>query len=151
VTKGLELQLQYSPSNEYSGLVSFRIEWFDLLAVQRMLNNLLQHHSSKGSVLQHSVLSIVQLSHPYIITGKTIAFTLWTLVRKVMYLLFNTLSRVVIAFLPRSKCLLISCLHSPFTEILEPKKIKSVTVSIVSPSIFPKVMGPISLEHMADM
>ena len=93
----------FCPSNEYSGLVSFRIEWFDLLAVQRMLKNLLQHHSSKGSVLQHSVLSIVQLSHPYIITGKTIALTIWTLVRKVMSLLFNTLSRLVIAFLPRSQ------------------------------------------------
>ena len=151
VAKGLELQLQYSPFNEYSGLVSFRIEWFDLLAVQRILKSLLQHDSSKASVLQHSDLSIVQFSHPYITTGKTIAFTIRTLVRKVMSLLFNTLSRIVITFLPRSKCLLISCLHSPSAVILEPKKIKSATVSIVSPSICQKVMGLISQEHMVDM
>ena len=97
-----------SPSNEYSGLISFRMDWFDLLAVQGTLKNHLQHHSSKASILQCSAFFIVQLSHPYMTTGKTIALTRWTFVGKVMSLLFNTLSRLVIAFLPRSKCLLIS-------------------------------------------
>ena len=122
-----------SPSNEYSGLISFRIDWFDL-AVQRTLKSLLQHHSSKASVLQHSAFFIVQLSHPYMTTGKIIALTRWTFVGKVMFLLFHMLSRLVIAFLPRSKHLLISWLQSPSAVILESKK-KSVTVSIVSPSI----------------
>ena len=131
-----------SPSNEYSGLISFRIDWFDLLAVQSTLKNLLQHHSSKASVLQLSVFFMVQLSHPYTTTGKTIALTRWAFVGKVMFLLFNMLSRFVIAFLPRSKCLLISWLHSPSALILEPKKVKSVTVSIVSLSICHEVMGP---------
>ena len=131
-----------SPSNEYSELISFRMDWLDLLAVQGTLKSLFQHHSSKASVLQHSAFFIVQLSHPYMTTGKTIALTRWTSVGKVMSLLFNMLSRVVIAFLPRSKHLLISWLQSPSVVILEPKKIKSVTVSIVSPFICHEVMGP---------
>ena len=131
-----------SPSNEYSGLISFRMDWLDLLAGQGTLKSLLQHHSSKASILQHSVFFIVQLSHPYMTIGKTIALTWWTFVGKVISLLFNMLSRLVITFLPRSKCLLISWLQSPYAVILEPKKIKSVTVSIVSPSICYEVMGP---------
>ena len=110
------------PSNEYSGLISFRIDWLDLLAVQGTLKSLLQHHHSKASILQHSALFIVQLSCLYIISGKTIALTRWTFVGKVMFLLFNILSRIVIAFLPRSKHLLISWLQSPSAVILEPKK-----------------------------
>ena len=129
-----------SPSNEYSELISFRMDWLDLLAVQGTLKSLLQHHSSKASILQHSAFFMVQLSHPYMTTGKTIALTRRT-ITKVMSLLFNMLSRLVIAFLPRSKCLLISWLQSPSAVILEPKKIKSVTVSIVSPSICYEVMG----------
>ena len=118
-----------SPSNEHSGLISFRMDWLDLLAVQGTLKSLLQHLSSKASILQHSAFFIVQLSHPYMTTGKTIALTGWTFVSKVMSLLFNMLSRLVITFLPRSKCLLISWLQSPSAVILEPPKIKSVTVS----------------------
>ena len=118
-----------SPSNGYSGLISFRMDWLDLLAVQGTLKNLLQHHSSKASILQHSAFFIVQLSHPYMTTGKTTTLTRWTFVGKVMSLLFNMLSRLVITFLLRSKCLLISWLQSPSTVILEPKKIKSFTVS----------------------
>ena len=114
----------------------------DLFAVQETLKSLLQHQSSKASILQGSVFFIVQLSHPYMTTGKTIALTRWTFVGKAMSLLFNMLSRLVIAFLPRSKHLLISWLQSPSGVILEPKKIKSVTVSIVSPSISHEVMGP---------
>ena len=114
-----------NPSNEYSGLISFRIDCFDLLAVQGTLKkSLLQHHSSKASVLWHSALFIVQLSHPYMTAGKTITLSIWTFVDKVMSLLFNMLSRLVIAFLPRSKRLLISLLQSPSAVILEPKKIK---------------------------
>ena len=109
-----------SPSNEYSGLISFRIDWFDLLAVQETLKSLLQHRNSKGSVLWHLAFFIVQLSHPYMTTEKTTALTIWTFVRKVMSLLFNMLSRFVRVFLPRSKCLLISRLQSPSTVILEP-------------------------------
>ena len=109
-----------SPSNEYSGLISFRIDWLDLLAVQGILKSLLQHHSSKASILWHSAFSIVQLSHPYMTTGKTVALTRWTFVGKVMSLLFNMLSRLVIAFLLRSKCLLVSWLQSPSAVILEP-------------------------------
>ena len=124
-----------SPSHEYSGLISFRIDWFDLLAVQETLKSLLQHHSLKASTLQCSVFFIVQLSHLYMTTGKTITLTRWTFVSKAMSLLFNMLSRFVIAFLPRSKRLFISWLQSPSAVILEPRKIKSVTVSIVSPSI----------------
>ena len=131
-----------SLSNEYSGLISFRMDWLDLLAVQGILKSLLQHHSSKASVLQCSAFFIVQLSHPYMTTGKTIALTRKTFVDKVMSLFSNKLSRLVITFLPRSKCLLISWLQSPSAVILEPKKIKSDTVSTVSPSIFHEVMGP---------
>ena len=131
-----------SPFNEYLGLISFRIDWLDLLAVQGTLKSLLQYHSSKASILRHSAFFIVQLSHPYLTTGKTIALTRQTFVGKVMFLLFNILSRLVIAFLPRSKCLLISWLQSPSAVILERKKIKSLTVSIVSPSICHEVMGP---------
>ena len=113
----------------------------DLLAVQGTLKNLLQHHSSKASILQRSAFFMVQLSHPYMTTGKTIALTRWTFLGKVMSLFFNMLSRLVITFLPRSKRLLISWLQSPSAVILEPPKIKSVTVSIVSPSICLEVMG----------
>ena len=120
-----------SPSSEYLGLISFRIYWFDLLAVQGTLKSLLQHHSLKASVLWHSAFFVVQLSPPYMTTGKTTALTRWTFVGKVMSLLFNMLSRFVIAFFPSSKCLLISWLESLSTVILEPKKIKSVTASIV--------------------
>ena len=131
-----------SPSNEYSGLISFRIDWLDLLAVQGTLKSLLKHHSSKASILQHSAFFIVQLSHPYMTTGKTIALTRQTFVGKIRSLLFNIMSRLVIAFLPRSKHLLTSLLQSPSAVILEPRKIKSDTVSIVSPSICHEVMGP---------
>ena len=116
-----------SPSNGYSGLISFRIDWLNLLAVQRTLKSLLQHHSSKASILWRSAFLIVQLSHPYMITGKTIALTRWTSVGKVMSLLLNMLSRLVITFLPRSKRLLISWLQSPSAVIWEPQKIKSDT------------------------
>ena len=115
-----------SPSNEYSGLISFRMDWLDLLAVQGTLKSLLQHHSSKPLIFRCSAFFIVQLSHPYTITGKAIALTRWTLVVKVMSLLLNMLSRLVITFLPRSKCLLISWLQSPSAVILEPQKIKSL-------------------------
>ena len=117
-----------SPSNKYSGLITSRIDWLDLLAVQGTLRSLLQQHSSKASILWHSAFFIVQLSHPYITTGKNIALTRWTFVGKVMSLLFNMLSRLVIAFLPKSKCLLILWLQSPSAVILEPKKIKSDTI-----------------------
>ena len=118
------------------------MDWLDLLAVQGTLKSLLQHHSSKASILQHSAFFIVQLSHPYMTTGKTTALTRQTFVSKEMSLLFNMLSRLVITFLPRSKCLLIPWLQSLSTVILEPKKINYVTVSIVSPSICQEVMGP---------
>ena len=114
-----------SPSNEYSGFISFRIDWFDLLVIQVTLKSLIQHHSSKASVLWHSTFLMVQFSHPYMTTGKTIALTLWAFVSKVMSLLLNTLSRFVTAFLPRSKCLLISWLQSLSSVILEPKNIFS--------------------------
>ena len=130
-----------SPSNEYLGLMSSRMDWLDLLAVQGTLKSLLQHHSSKASILWHSAFVIIQLSHPYVTTGKTIALTRWTFVGKVMSLLFNMLSRFVITFLPRSKCLLISWLQSPSAVILEPQKIKSDTVSTVPPSICHGMMG----------
>ena len=129
-----------SPSNEYPGLISFRMDWFDLFAAQGTLKSLLLHHSSKASILQHSAFFMVQLSHPYMTTGKTTALTRRTFVGKVMSLLFNMLSRLVIAFLPRSKCLLNSWLQSPSAVTLEPKKIKSVAVSIVSLSICHEVM-----------
>ena len=131
-----------SPSNEHRWLISFRMDWLDLLAVQGTLKSLLQHHSSKASILRHSVFFIVQLSHPYMTTGKTIALTRWTFVGKVTSLIFNMLSRLVITFLPRSKRLFISWLQSPSTVILESRKIKSATVSTVSPSISHEVMGP---------
>ena len=124
-----------SLSNEYSGLISFRIDWFDHFAVQGTLKSLLQHLSSKASVLRHSAFFTIQLSHPYMTTGKTIALTRQTFVGKIMCLLFNMLSRFVTAFLPRSKHLLISWLQSPSAVILEPQKIKSLTVSTVSVSI----------------
>ena len=129
-----------SPSNQYLGLISFRIDWS--LAVQGTLKCLLQHHSSKTSILQCPAFFIVQLSYPYMTTGKTIALTRQTFVGKVIALLFNMPSRLVIAFLPRNKRLLTSWLQSPSVVILEPPKIKSVTVSIVSPSIYHEVMGP---------
>ena len=131
-----------SPSNEHSGLISFRMDWLDLLTVQETLKSLLQHHSSKASILQRSAFFIVHLSHPYMTTGKTIALTRRTFVGKVMSLLFNMLSRLVLTFLPRSKRLLILWLQSPSVVILEPRKIKSDTVSTVSPSICHEVMGP---------
>ena len=134
--------LSISPSNEYSRFISFRIGWFDLLAVQGTLKSLLQHHSSKASILQCLASFMVQLSHPYMTTGKTIALTRQTFVGKVMSLLFNALSRFIIFFIPRSKHLLISWLQSPSAVILEPKKIKPLTVSIVSPFICYEVMGP---------
>ena len=119
-----------SPFNEYSGLISFRMDWLDLLAVQGTLQSLLQQHSSKASILWRSAFFIVRLSHPYMTTGKTIALTRWTFVGKVMSLLFHMLPRLVIAFLPRSKRLLISWLQSPSAVILEPPKIKSLTSSV---------------------
>ena len=125
-----------SPSNEHPGLISFRMDWLDLLAVQGTLKNLLQHHSPKASILQHSAFFIVQLSHPYMTTGKTIALTRRTFVGKVMSLLLNMLSRLVITFLPRSKRLFISWLQSPSAVILEPQKIKSDTVHCI-PIYFP--------------
>ena len=130
-----------SPSNEYSGLISFRIDLFDLLAVQGTLKSLLQHHNSKASILWRSAFFTVQLSYPYMTTGKTITLTRRTFVGKVMSLLFNMLSRLIIAFLSRSNSLLISWLQSPSAVIWEPKKIKSVTISIVSPSICHELMG----------
>ena len=146
-SKGLALHIKWpenysfnlsiSPSNEHSGLISFRIDWFDL-AVQGTLKSLLQHHSSKASILWRSAFVMVQISYPYVTTG---ALTRWTFVGKVMSLPFNMLCRYVIAFLLRSKCLLVSWLQSPSAVILEPNKIKSVTVSIVSPSICHEVMG----------
>ena len=131
-----------SPFNEHPRLISFRMDWLDLLAVQGALKSLLQHHSSKASILWHSAFFTVQLSHPYMTTGKTIALTRWTFVGKVMSLLFNMLSRLVITFLPRSESLLISWLQSPSSGILEPPKIKSDTVSTVSPSICHELIGP---------
>ena len=137
-----------SPSNEYSGLISFRMNWLDLLAVQGTLKSLLQHHSSKISILQHSAFFKVQLSHPYMTAGKTITLTRWTLVGKVISLVFNMLSRLVKTFLPRSKHLLISWLQSPSAVILEPPKIKYVTVSTVFPSIRHEVIGPVMLKEL---
>ena len=130
------------PSKEHPGLISFRMDWLDLLAVQGTLKSLLQNHSSKASILWRSAFFTVQLSHPYMTTGKTIALTRRTLVGKVMSLLLNMLSRLVITFFPRSKRLLISWLQSPSAVILEPPKIKSDTVSTLSPFICHEVMGP---------
>ena len=137
----MEFQLQHQSFRIFR-TVSFRIEWLDLLAGQGTLKSILQHHSSKASSLRCSAFFIVQFPHPYMTTGKTIALTRWTFVGKVMSLLFNMLSRLVIAFLPRTKCLLISWLQSPSAVILELKKIESLSVSIVSPSICCEVMGP---------
>ena len=120
-----------SPTNEHPGLISFRTDWLDLLAVQGTLKSLLQHHTSKPSILRRSAFFIVQLSHPYMTTGQTIALTRWTFVDKVMSLLFNMLSRLVITFLPRSKCLFISWLQSPSEVILEPQKIKSAMLGFI--------------------
>ena len=139
VAKVLEFQFQH-PVN--TGLISFTMDWLDLLAVQGTLKSLLQHHSSKASIPQCSAFFIVQLSYPYMTTGKTIALTRWTFVGKVMSLLFNMLSRLVITFLPRSKCLLISWLKSPSAMILEPPEIKSATICTVFLSICHEVMGP---------
>ena len=130
-----------SPSNKHPGLISFRMDWLDLLAVQGTLKSLLQHHSLKASILQSSAFFTVQLSHPYMTTGKSIALTRRTFVGKVMSLLFNMLYRLVIIFLPRSKHLLISWLQSQSAVVLEPQKIKTDTVSIVSSSICHDVMG----------
>ena len=134
--------LSISPSNEHQRLISFRMDWLDLLAVQGTLPSLLQHHSSKASILQCSAFFMVQLSHPHRTTRKTIALTIWTFVGKVLSLLFNILSRLVMTCLPRSKHLLISWRQSPYAVILEPKKIKSTPVSTFSPSGCHKVMGP---------
>ena len=125
VAKVLEFQCQHQSFHEHLGLISFRMDWLDLLVVQGSLKSLLQHHSSKASILQCSAFLVVQLSHPYMTTGKTIALTRQTFVEKVMSLLFNMLSRLVITFLPRSECLLISWLQSPSAVILEPRKIVS--------------------------
>ena len=131
-----------SPSNEHPGLISFRMNWLDLLTVQGTLRSLLQHHGSKASILQRSSFFTVLLSHQCMATGKTIALTRQTLIGKVISLLFNVRSRLVITFLPRSKHLLISWLQSQLAVILEPKKIQSDTVSTVSPSLYHEVMGP---------
>ena len=138
MAKVLEFQLQH----EYSGLVSFRMDLLDLFAVQETFKSLLQNQNSKASILLCSAFFIAQLSHPYMTTGKTVALTRWKFVGKVMSLLFNMLSRLVITFLPRSKCLLISWIQSPSAVILEPQKIKSLTVSTVSSSTCHEVMGP---------
>ena len=140
VAKYWSFSFSISPSKEYSGLISSRRDWFDLLAVQGTLKSLLQHHSSKASILRCSAFFMVQLSHPYVTTGKSIALTRQIFVGKVMSMLLNILSRLVITSLPRSSCLLISWLQSPFEVILEPPKIKSVTVFTVSPSIYHEVM-----------
>ena len=131
-----------SPSNEHPGLISFRMDWLDLLAVQGTLKSLLQHHSSKASTVRCSAFFTVQLSHLYMTTGKTIALTRWTFVGKAMSLFLNMLSRLLITFLHRSKRLLILWLPSPSAVILEPQKIKSETISTVSPSISHEVTGP---------
>ena len=133
VAKVWSFSLSTSPSNEFSGLISFRINWFDLLVVQETLKSLLQHHSSKASILWHSALFLVQLSYPYMTSGKTIALTTWTFVGKVMSLLFNVLSRCVLDFLPRSKCLLISWLQLPSAVILEPRAFYSKDMSLWTP------------------
>ena len=132
----MEFSFSISPSKEHPGLFSFRMDWLDLLAVQGTLKSVLQYHSSKASILRHSAFFTVQLSHPYMTTGKTIALTRWTFVGKVMSLLFNMLSRLVITFLPRSKHRLISWLQSPSAVILEPKK-ESLTLFPLFPHLFP--------------
>src|SRR5574340_1224287 len=141
-TKYWSFSFSVIPSKEHPGPISFRMDWLELLADQGTLKSLLQHHSSKASILRRSAFFTVQLSHPYMTNGKTIALIKWTFVGKVMSLLFNMLSRLVITVLPRSKRLLTSWLQSPSAVILEPKKIKSDTVSTVSPSISHEVVGP---------
>jgi len=141
----LSFSFSISFSNEHSGLMSFRMDWLDLLAVQGTLKGLLQHHSSKASILRCSAFFTVQLSHPYMTTGKTIALTRQIFVGKVMSLLLNMLSRLVITFLPRRRRLLISWLQSPSVVSLEPRKIKSDTISTVSLSIYHEVMGPYAM------
>ena len=141
----MSFNFNISPSNEDSGLISFRTDWFDLLAFQGTLESLLQHHSSKVSIVWHLAFFMVQLSHPYMTTGKTTALTIWTFLGKVISLLFNMLSRFVIAFLPRSKPLVISWLQSPSAVILDPKKIKSVTVATISPSISHEILVTLGL------
>ena len=138
----MEFQFSIIPSKEIPGLISFRMDWLDLLAVQGTLKSLLQYHSPTASILRRSAFFTVQLSHPYMTTGKTIDLTRWIFAGKVMSLLFSMLSRLIIAFLQRSKRLLISWLQSPSAVILEPPKIKSDTVSTVSPSICHEVFGP---------
>ena len=140
--KDWSFSFNISPSSEYSGLISFRMDWLDLLAVQGTLKSLLQHHTSKASILRHSAFFIVQLSHPHMTTGETIALTRQTFVDKVLSQLFNMLFKLVITFLPRNKRLLISWLQSPSAVILEPLEIKSLTVSTVSPSICHEVTRP---------
>ena len=142
MAKGLDFSFSINPSKEYSGLISFRMDWFDLLSVQGTLKSLLQYHSSKASILRHSAFFMVQLSHTYMTTGKTIALTRSTFVGKLISLLFNMLFRLVIGFLPSSKHLLISWLQSPSAVIWEPPKLHSVTVSTVSPPLCHEVMGP---------
>ena len=137
----MAFQLQHESIQWIFGLIPFRMDWSDLLAVQGTLKSLLQHHTSKASILQHSAFFMVHLSHPYTTTGKTTALTRWTFVGKVMSLPFNMLSRLVITFLPRSKHLLLSWLQSPSAVILEPKNVKYDTVCIVYPSICHEVMG----------
>ena len=141
VAKVSSFRFSISPSNEYSGLIFFGIDWSYLLAVQGTHKSLLQHHNSKVLTFWRSAFFRIQLSHPYLTTGKAIALTIQTFINKVIFLLFNMLSRFFIAFLPRSKCLLISQLQSLSTVILEPNKINSGTVSLVSPSIYLEVMG----------
>ena len=138
-----------SPSNEHPGLISFRMDLLDLFAVQGTLKSFLQHHSSKAPILQRTAFFIVQLSHPYMTTGNTIALTRWTFFGKAMSLLFNMLSRLVITFLPRSKGLLISWLQSPSAVILQLKKLKSLTVSTVSTSSCHEVMGPDAINSVS--
>ena len=137
----MEFQPQHQTFHEHPELISFKMDWLDLLAVQGTLKSLLQHHSSKASILRRLAFFTVQLSHPYMTTGKTIVLTRWIFVGKVMSLLLNMLSRLVITFLPRSKHLLISWLQSPSAVILESRKIMSATVSTVSPSIYREMMG----------
>ena len=139
--KHWRLSCSISPFNECSGLIFFRIDWFDLLAVQGTFKSLLQHHSSKASIIRCLAFIMVQLAHVYMTIRKTIALTVWIFVGKLMPLLFNVLSRLITVFLPRSKCLLLSWLQSPTAVILEPPKIKSFIVSIVSPSNCHEVMG----------
>ena len=141
----MEFQLQHQSFQSIFRTNFLRMDWLDLLAVQGTLKSLLQHYGSKAIILRRSAFFIVQLSHPYMTTGKTITLTRWTFLGKVMSLLFNTLSRLVIAFLPRSKHLLISWLQSPSAVTLEPPQIKSLTVSTVYPSICHKVIGPDAL------